>query len=285
LSAREVGGTVIARPWELIERNGEEIVSDFEASCDPTDVGFHPSGFAVVGHADRLLIDPTAHVDPMVVADTTRGPVVIGPGAVVQAFSRLEGPCAIGAGSIICGARLRGGSTLGPHCRIGGEVESSIVLGYSNKYHDGFLGHSYLGEWVNLAAGTHVSDLRCDYGMVSVPIRGVEASTNCLKVGAIVGDHVKTGLGVLLDCGSSIGPFAQILPTGMFAPREIAASTRVGPRGVKRLTDCDRLMAAADRAMRRRGGELTPPLETVYRAAIRGDDPGPGDLLPLRRSA
>jgi UDP-N-acetylglucosamine diphosphorylase/glucosamine-1-phosphate N-acetyltransferase len=285
LPSREVGGTVLNRPWELIDHNGDEIAHDFEASCDPTDVGFHPTGFAVVGHADRLLIDSSAQVDPMVVADTTHGPVVIGPDAVVHAFTRLEGPCAVGAGTIVHGAQVRGGTTFGPHCRIGGEIESSIVLGYSNKYHEGFLGHSYIGEWVNLAAGTSTSDLRCDYRPVSVSIGGVDVPTGRTKVGAIIGDHVKTGLGVLLDCGTSIGPFSQVLPTGSFAPREIVACTRVGPGGVKRLTDAERLLTSADTTMRRRGRGLTPALDSIYRAAMRSDDTGPGDVLPMRRSA
>ena len=285
LPTREVGGFVVNRLWDLIERNGDEIAHDFGVNCDPTDVGFHPNGFAVVGHADRLLIDPSAQVDPMVVADTTHGPVVIGPDAVVHAFTRLEGPCAIGAGTIVHSAQVRGGSTLGPHCRIGGEIESSIVLGYANKRHEGFLGHSYVGEWVNLAAGTHTSDLRCDYLPVSVLMDGVEVPTGHTKLGSIIGDHVKTGLGVMLDCGTAIGPFAQVLPTGRFAPREIVTCTRVGPGGVKRLTDADRLLTVADTAMRRRSRGLTPALDSVYRAAMRGEDAGPGDVLPLRRSA
>jgi UDP-N-acetylglucosamine diphosphorylase/glucosamine-1-phosphate N-acetyltransferase len=285
LPSQEVGGFVLSRPWELVEHNGEAIAHDFEAIYDAGDVGFHPTGFAVVGHADRLLIDPSARVDPMVVADTTQGPVVIGPDAVVHAFTRLEGPCAVGAGTVVHGARLRAGTTIGPHCRIGGELEASIVLGYSNKYHDGFLGHSYVGEWVNLAAGTQTSDLRCDYRPISVLVCGGEVPTGRTKVGAIVGDHAKTGLGVLIDCGSTIGPFSQLLPTGSFAPREVAACTRVGPGGVKRLTDHDRLLVAADAAMRRRGRGLTPELESVYRAAMRGEDAGPGDVVAIRRSA
>ena len=81
----------------------------------------------------------------------------------MTAFTRLEGPCGIGAHTHLLGAKVRSGTTIGPHCRIGGEVECSVVLGFSNKYHDGFLGHSYLGEWVNLAAGTTTGDLRNDY--------------------------------------------------------------------------------------------------------------------------
>jgi UDP-N-acetylglucosamine diphosphorylase/glucosamine-1-phosphate N-acetyltransferase len=282
LPAREVGGNVVARPWELIDLNADQIARDFEATCDPTDVGFHPTGFAVVGHADRLLIDPTAQVDPMVVADTTHGPVVIGAHAVVHAFTRLEGPCAVGAGTVVHGAQVRAGTTFGPQCRIGGEIECSIVLGFANKYHEGFLGHSYVGEWVNLAAGTHTSDLRCDYQPVSVPLDGNEVPTGRTKVGAIIGDHVKTGLGVLLNTGTAIGPFAQVLPTGGFAPRDIRAFTRVGPAGVKELADVDRLFVVADTVMRRRGRALTPALDAVYRAVARGNS---GGVVPWRRSA
>lgn len=283
LPTREVGGTVVARPWDLIAINGEQIARDFEATCDPTDVGFHPTGFAVVGHADLLLIDPTAQVDPMVVADTTHGPVVIGPNAVVYAFTRLEGPCAVGAGTVVHGANIRGGTSFGPQCRIGGEIENSIILGYSNKYHEGFLGHSYVGEWVNLAAGTHTSDLRCDYRPISVPYDGVEVPTGRMKVGAFIGDHVKTGLNALLNCGSAIGPFAQILPGNGYAPREIPAFTRSGPGGLKDLTDVDRVLSAADMAMKRRGKGLNSSLEAIYRSIRRGDS-GPG-ILPMRRTA
>jgi len=282
LPVREVGGAVVARPWELVDLNGEQIARDFEATCDPTDVGFHPDGFAVVGHADRLFIDPSARVDPMVVADTTGGPVFIGPDAVVHAFTRLEGPCAVGTGTVLHGARVRAGTTFGPQCRVGGEVECSVVLGHTNKYHEGFLGHSYVGEWVNLAAGTHTSDLRCDYQPVSVPVDGAEVSTGRTKVGALIGDHAKTGLGVLLNCGTVIGPFAQVLPTGTFAPRDIPAFARVGPGGMKELADADRLFATADLVMRRRGQGLTPALEAVYRAAARRADPTA--VLPMRRT-
>jgi UDP-N-acetylglucosamine diphosphorylase/glucosamine-1-phosphate N-acetyltransferase len=222
----------------------------------------------------------------MVVADTTNGPVSIGPGAVVHAFTRLEGPCGVGANSVILGAKIRGGTTIGPGCRVGGEVECSVLLGHVNKYHEGFLGHSYVGEWVNLAAGTHTSDLRCDYRPVTVSINGAEVSTGRTKVGAIFGDHAKTGLGVILNCGTVVGPFAQVLPCGGFAPRVVPAFHRAGPGGVKSLKDIDRLLATADAVLKRRGKELTPALEAVYRgaadrkAATAPADPG---VLSLRR--
>ena len=140
----------------------------------------------------------------MVVADTTHGPVVIGAGAVVTAFTRLEGPCAVGRGTQRLGAKVRAGTTLGPNCRIGGEVEASIVQGHTNKYHDGFLGHAYVGEWVNLGAGTANSDLRNDYGEVTRAAHGGPGGRpGQAKVGCFLGDHTRTGLGRMLNTGTA----------------------------------------------------------------------------------
>src|SRR4029077_7985435 len=151
-----------------------------------------------------------ATVEPFVVADTRGGPVLIDHGAIVHSFSRLEGPCYVGRESWILAAKLRANSTIGPCSRIGGEVEASIVQGFSNKYHEGFLGHSYVGEWVNLAAATQTSDLRNDYGNVSVHVNGERVATGRGKIGSYIGDHAKTGLAALLNTGSSIGAFAHV---------------------------------------------------------------------------
>ncbi len=269
LPLAEVGGSLLSRPWDLLEKNAEQIAIDFEADADQTAAGFYPEGFQLVGPAERLFIHPSARIDPMVVADTTNGPVSVGAGAVVHSFTRLEGPCGVGVGSVLLGAKVRAGTTIGPHCRVGGEVEASILLGYVNKYHEGFLGHSVIGEWVNLAAGTHTADLRYDYQPISVPVGGVMVSTGHTKVGAMIGDHARTGLGVLFDCGTAVGPFARVLPCGGFAPREVPAFHQAGPDGLKELTHIERILAAADTAMRRRGQMLSPELETVYRAAAQ----------------
>jgi UDP-N-acetylglucosamine diphosphorylase/glucosamine-1-phosphate N-acetyltransferase len=284
LPCREVGGVVIGRVWELIDANGDELAYDFEVTCDPTEAGYHPSGLSIVGRADRLFVHPTARVEPHVVADTTRGPVVIAEGAVVSAFTRLEGPCSVGPYSQLLCAKVRAGTTIGPHCRVGGEVECSVILGYANKYHDGFLGHSYVGEWVNLAAGTSTGDLRCDYGPVRVPFCGAEVSSGLTKLGSLIGDHAKTGLGVLLNCGTVLGAFAQVMPTGTFAPRAVPSFHRAGPDGVKEL-DAARLMETADVVMRRRGRELTPQQEAVYRALAGAAEVPAPMTLPMRKSA
>ena len=284
LPGRGAGGHMIRYPWDLVEHNPGQLTRDFEATCDPTDVGFHPTGLALVGPADRLLIDPSARIDPMVVADTTDGPVVIGAGAVVRAFTRLEGPCSVGPGTRLLGATVRAGTTLGPQCRVGGEVECSVVQGFSNKAHDGFLGHSYVGEWVNLSAGTTTADLRNDYRPIGVTVNGTLVPTGLTKVGSFVGDHAKTGLGVMLNCGSMIGAFASLLPTGQFAPRDVPAFGRFGPDGLRGDADVERLLATADVVMRRRGRELTPVLEAVYRS-LAGLRPGAAEPERRRKSA
>lgn len=278
LPTREVGGAMIRRPWDLVDRNAEQIARDFEGGN-----GVIPPGLAVVGPAERLAIDPTAKVDPMVVVDTTNGPVVISAGAVVTAFTKLEGPCAVGPQTHLIRAHIRGGTTLGPQCRVGGEVECSVVQGFSNKAHDGFLGHSYLGEWVNLAAGTTTSDLRNDYGEISVPVGGAEVPTGRMKVGSFVGDHTNTGLSVLLNCGSSLGAFACVLPTGQYAPRDVPSFSRVGLGGVKPNTTPEKLLATAATVMRRRGRELTPALEGLYQA-LAGLDVR-AEVAAVRRAA
>jgi UDP-N-acetylglucosamine diphosphorylase/glucosamine-1-phosphate N-acetyltransferase len=266
LPRQKVGGAVVRRPWDLVDRNGQQIIDDFPWAAEAEAVGGRPPGVALVGPADRLAIDPSARLDPMVALDTTTGPVVVGAGAVVGAMSHLVGPCFVGPGTHVLGGRVRPGTSLGPHCRVGGEVEASIVQGYSNKAHDGFLGHSFVGEWVNLAAGTHTGDLRNDYGTISVPADGVPLNTGRVKVGSFVGDHARTGLGVLLNCGSALGAFAAVLPTGRYAPRDVPPFTRHGPDGFAENLDLGALFAAADTMMRRRGRSLSRAQDAAYRA-------------------
>jgi len=114
----------------------------------------------------------------------------------------------------LLGAKIREGCSFGPVCRVGGEVEESIIHGYSNKYHDGFLGHAYVCEWVNLGALTTNSDLKNDYGPVDVHVNGHLVSTGSTKVGSMIGDHVKTSIGTLLNTGSVVGTFALLMAAG-----------------------------------------------------------------------
>jgi hypothetical protein len=142
-------------------------------------------------------------------------------------------------------------------CRVGGEVEASVFQGYSNKCHDGFIGHSYVGEWVNLGAGTQTSDLRNDYGPVTVAIDGVKVNTGLLKVGAFIGDHTKTGLNTLLNTGTVVGPFGHLLPSASLLPKVVPAFCSYWHGQLQGRPDLRQLFATAATVMRRRDREWT----------------------------
>ena len=264
LPTREAGGTVARYLWDLVEHNGEAIRDDIawhRLTRSRKTAGLP----VVVGSVDDLHADPGARIDPLVVIDTTAGPVVIDRDAEIGPFSHLEGPCYIGAGTRIQGAKIRKGTSIGPACRIGGEVEASIVQGHTNKAHDGFLGHAFLGEWINLGAGTSNSDLRNDYGHVRVRVDGDLVETGRNKIGCYLGDHTKTGLGTLLNTGTRAGVFCNLLPSGGLLPRDIPS---FGTATNGRVTDGDDIaasLATADRVMRRRGRSLDEAHERLYR--------------------
>jgi UDP-N-acetylglucosamine diphosphorylase / glucose-1-phosphate thymidylyltransferase / UDP-N-acetylgalactosamine diphosphorylase / glucosamine-1-phosphate N-acetyltransferase / galactosamine-1-phosphate N-acetyltransferase len=265
LPCRPAGGTLARHLWELVDANGDEIGRDVARGRPPAAA---PAGVAVVGPADGMFVDPAARIDPMVVADTTGGPVVVGPRAFVSAFTRLEGPCFVGPDAHVFGAKVRAGTSVGPHCRVGGEVEASILLGRSNKYHEGFLGHSYVGEWVNLGAGTHNSDLRNDYGEVTVTVGGRRVETGRSKVGCFLGDHTKTGLGVLLNTGTSAGAFCNLLPCGGYLPKYVPSFLSVWDGRLRENTMIDGLLAAAAKVLARRGQALTDAHAELYRTLL-----------------
>jgi UDP-N-acetylglucosamine diphosphorylase/glucosamine-1-phosphate N-acetyltransferase len=253
LPTRSAGGRMVRHLWDLVDANAEQLCEDFHARYGGQPLPLPAAPPALVGPSERLLIDPTARLDPLVVADTSGGPVVIDREAVIGAFSRLEGPCYIGPQTHVLGAKIRAGTTLGPQCRIGGEVEASIVHGHSNKYHDGFLGHSYLGEWINLGAGTSNSDLRNDYGPVTVVVDGRPVHTGQSKVGCFVGDHTKMGLSTLLNTGTSIGIFCNVLPAGTFAPKYVPSFCSWWNGSLTDRAELPQLFSTAATVMQRRG--------------------------------
>jgi UDP-N-acetylglucosamine diphosphorylase/glucosamine-1-phosphate N-acetyltransferase len=208
--------------WDLILANAEQIAADFTAAGKSGVEGTIEEPNAFRGNKKDVYIAEGATVHPMVVLDAEHGPIYIDEGVEVHPFSRIEGPCYIGKGSILLGAKCREGNSIGPVCRVGGELEESIIHGYSNKYHDGFLGHAYVGEWVNLGALTTNSDLKNDYSCVSVMLDGRRSiNTGSTKVGSIIGDHVKTSIGTLLNTGSYVGAMAIIMATGKPLPKFI----------------------------------------------------------------
>ncbi|MCH5377398.1 MAG: hypothetical protein JJ992_25845, partial [Planctomycetes bacterium] len=192
----QAGGELLERPWDLVEHNSRQLIADFALGT------LHAPRFGrrnveVLGPETNLSISPLATIEPFVVIDARSGPVTIDERAQVKAFTRLEGPCHIGCETQVFRGQITAGTTIGPVCRIGGEVENSIVHGYANKYHDGFLGHSYVCPWVNIGAQSGTSDLKFDYSNVRVPLAGDLVETGKKKVGSFIGDHTKTAVNSL----------------------------------------------------------------------------------------
>ncbi len=210
--------------WDLILNNAEQITADFAAAGQQGIEGTVEQPDAIRGSIKDVYIAPGVMVHPMVVIDAEHGPVYIDNDAEIHPFTRIEGPCYVGKQAILLGAKCREGNSIGPLCKVGGEVEESIIHGHSNKYHDGFLGHAYVGEWVNLGAFTTNSDLKNDYSNVSVMLDGRHGiDTGSVKVGSLIGDHVKTSIGSLFNTGSYVGPMALIMGTGKPLPKYIPA--------------------------------------------------------------
>ena len=264
LPSFEVGGEWIDRPWDLVSKNGAHIHRDFHSQGRVDVTNRHLSAMALVGPADRLSIHESVRIDPYTVFDTLNGPITVASGAIIQPFTRIEGPCFIGKDTQLFRANLRGGVTIGPNCRIGGEVEESIVHGFSNKYHEGFLGHSYICEWVNLGAITSNSDLRNDYGEVHVPLGGDPVATGQAKVGCFLGDHTRTGLGSMLNTGTAIGVMCNVLPAGLLLPKHVPSFTAVLYGRVAPGFTIEQLFSTARIVMGRRGRVFNALEEQLY---------------------
>jgi len=253
--------------WDLMLANPEGLTADFAALGRSGIEGSVEQPNAIRGSEKDVFIAPGAVIHPMVVLDATGGPIYLDEGVEVYPFTRIEGPCYVGAGSILLGANCREGNSIGPVCRIGGELEESIIQGYSNKYHDGFLGHAYVGQWVNLGAQTSNSDLKNDYSAVSVILDGKRPlDTGSTKVGALIGDHTKTSIGTLMNTGSVVGAMALIMATGEPLPKFIPSFAwflkGVSTKGFGK----KKLYETARMAMSRRGKEFTGAHEAMFDA-------------------
>lgn len=248
--------------WDLVRRNADEIEADFEKIKPQADFKnmlrySQVDGQALIYDANRVYIGKGAQVDGQVVLDARQGAIIVEEGVRIQSHTRVEGPCYIGQGSILVGGKIRAGTSIGPYCRIGGEVEGSIFLGYSNKYHEGFLGHSYVGQWVNLGASTTNSDLKNNYGSVRVMVNGTLVDSGQMKVGAFIGDHAKTGIGTLLNTGVCLGFASNLFGGGMIGQKYIP-SFFWGTAEKGETYQLDRAIETAGAVMARRDEKLSP---------------------------
>ncbi len=252
-------------PWDLVHANAAMLHWGWERAGRPAgNEGRLCPGVHLL-EEQAIHVGAGSVIKPGVVLDAENGPIYIGEQVTVAPNASIEGPCYIGDGSIIQpGAALRDAMSIGRRCKVGGELESSIVHGFSNKQHDGFLGHSYVAEWVNLAADTVNSDLKNTYGTIRVPINGIEVESGQMFVGLTIGDHSKTGIGQMFPTGAVMG-FGSNIATCEFAPKFVPSFTWLTnhnsqPYGL------DRCLDVARRVMARRQVTLTPAEETLFRA-------------------
>ena len=278
--------TVAAFPWDLVINSGKDIEAGFKKRRTNSHT---PEGIIFLGERDGSYISETADIGPGAVIDTRGGGVYIGDNVeiqasvlvdaregaiifedspdsktVVQTGSQVYGPVYIGTGNQIKQATVREGCCFGPTCRVGGELEEVVIIGYSNKQHFGYMGHAVIGEWVNWGAGTTNSDLKNDYSNVVVELnkgRHIDSLQN-KTVGCYIGDHTKTALGAFFNTGTVVGVMSNILMNQVtedkYLPHfAIYDNGRVIPgRGGVR---------TGETVMGRRGIEMTPEYKAMMK--------------------
>jgi UDP-N-acetylglucosamine diphosphorylase / glucose-1-phosphate thymidylyltransferase / UDP-N-acetylgalactosamine diphosphorylase / glucosamine-1-phosphate N-acetyltransferase / galactosamine-1-phosphate N-acetyltransferase len=267
--AVDLPGRVLENIWELLAGLSAQITLDIHALNPRPGAPQLPYGAYHWGE-HPLVVHPTAKVEPGCAIDTSEGPVWIGERAVVRAFSRLVGPAFIGPETHVLGGSVECVS-VGPACRVHGELSSSVLLGFSNKQHDGHMGHAYLGRWVNLGAETTNSDLKNNYGTIRLWTPEGEVDTGEIKLGCLLGDHVKTGIGLLLNTGTVVGAGSNLYGASL-PPRYVPPfSWGEGDELVEYRVD--KFLEVAERAMERRDIVLTEGMRRLLEGAFTRSRP------------
>ena len=257
--ALEIDGLPLRGAYDLVtalERFLTDDCADFRAAPS---AGV-PEGSLVLGDPAGVVV-LGATVEPGVVFDTRSGTIVLEDGAEIRSGTRLEGPVYVGAGTRVLGGFIRG-SVFGPECRVRGEIAASVFTGYGNKAHDGFVGHSVVGQWVNLGAGTTTSNLKNTYGPVRLEVDGQRIETGRLNLGTLFGDHSKTAIGTMLATGTIVGAGANVF--GAVTPEKHVPPFAWGCGGDELLTE-EGFLQIAERVMGRRDIALTPARQRALR--------------------
>lgn len=221
---RLVSGNVrqLRRLWDIFSYNGEELVHDFKIIQQTRKPALKLDAATVMYGKENIFIEEGATVKASVI-NAEAGPVFIAKGAEVQEGSLIRGGFALCEGAVVAmGAKFRGHCTVGPYSKVGGEVNNTIFMAYSNKGHDGYIGNSVVGEWCNLAAATNVSNMKNNHSEVSVYNMAIQhyEATGKKFCGVFIGDYSRLGIGTTLNTGTSIGVGVNLFDTG-FPPKHI----------------------------------------------------------------
>lgn len=248
---------VLENRWDLFLKNDIVLRRDFELFTKENKSQTLSPSNQLIGAATGLFISDGARIEGATL-NTSTGPIYIGKNAEIMEGSMLRGPLAILDGAVIkMGAKIYGATTIGPECRIGGEVSNSIFQGNSNKGHDGFIGNALIGEWCNLGADTNCSNLKNNYGKVSTYSYETRAQvqTSELFMGLTMGDYSKTAINVQFNTASVVGVSSNIFCSGF--PEKFIGSFQWLSDGQKVLFELQKAKAAAAAMMARRNQKFT----------------------------
>lgn len=265
LTRIDANGAMINYPWNLFDQS-EKLLARTSSAEKHKSATISPAAHLI--NPQAIAIQANAKIAPGAVLDATDGPILIGTEVTISPLAVIQGPCFIGTGSVIHpGAVIRHGCSIGPRCKLGGEIEATIIQGHTNKQHDGFLGHAFLGEWVNLGADTVNSDLKNTYGPVRVPINGTEIDSGRMFLGMFVADHAKTGINQSIATGSVIG-FAASVASSTFPEKFVPSFTWATDNGSEAY-DLERCISVAKKVMLRRDVAMSAAEEALFRRLPR----------------
>lgn len=267
------GFTCLRHVWDLFTLNGEQIAADLEllglsAGIDGDGVSDH----AFFENPEEIYLGEGAVIEAGCVLNADGGPIHIGKGATVMAGSVLRGPVAVCENAVIkAGAKIYPDTTIGPVCKVGGEVNNCIFHSYSNKGHDGFVGNSLFGQWCNLGADTNTSNLKNNYSDVRITDweSQEEVETGQQFLGTVMGDHSKTAINTQLNTGTVCGVSCNIFASD-FPPKFIPSFSWVGSN-VMQPYHLNRAFDTMEAMMARRDVELSEPYKTMMRGIFEGE--------------
>jgi UDP-N-acetylglucosamine diphosphorylase/glucosamine-1-phosphate N-acetyltransferase len=257
-----VGGWWMDGVWDYVRHLVAMLEADIPILGAAMAKGVPRTGIAIGEHP--VFIAEGAIVEPSVCFDTTAGPILISAGARVMAFTRLVGPLYVGQHSILTTDRISA-SSIGDTCKVHGELSTTIMIGHSNKGHDGFVGHSMMGRWVNLGAGTITSNLKNTYGPVQLWTPGGLRDSGMQFLGTFFGDHTKAGIGTRLTTGCVLGAGANVFGSELMP--KVVAPFAWGEPGDFETYRVDKFLESVERMMARRNVTLGAGLRTQLERA------------------
>lgn len=252
--------------WDLINNNEEQMRVDFKTFTKGKRnriKGKINKGVQIIGK-ENIYVEEGAEIKPGVVIDATKAPVYIDRQAVVFPNTVIEGSLYLGQMSQLKSCSVvHGNLSVGKVCKIGGEVDDSVFMPYTNKQHPGFIGHSYIGSWVNIGADTNCSDLKNNYGNVKAYINGEMVDSGYQFLGVMIGDHTKVGINTMFNTGTVVGFSCNVFGAG-FPNKYLPSFSWAGENGLATY-DLDRSIETARRMMQRRNIKLHDSEEKLFR--------------------